>query len=232
MTNEADDVKRDEPHAEPNEDANNTSIPTREAAYKDGANDASRVSGGESSHRDKVALFDKDGFQWVVASVLVLITAALSVAMFTLVSDAKDAKAYNGEWVMAFFTVLMGLFGVLITGLFVFMAFRIDRGAKLEAQRAAMEAAQRAAKGARSAARKRAEKVAAKMAQEVAAECAKKVATEWAEEAAVRAKEAAIERAQEVAENEVQKVAAKNSSDTLVDLAKFLIARSGSEYDK
>ena len=254
MTEKADEVEREEPHYEPNEGASDTGIPDREDAPTEGTNGASRDSGGESSHKDKVPLFNKDGFQWVVAAVLIVITGALSGAMFKLVSNA-GVGAVGSPWSMAFFTVLMGLFGVLITGLFVFMAFRIDHGAKLEAQRIAMEAAQKAAEEARSAARKRAEEVAAERAQEVAAEKAaevaaeiaeraaeraKKVAAKKAEQAAEEAKKAAVDRAEELVAHEVQKVATEVFSSKMGELGETVrtmaraledfIRRSG--YDK
>lgn len=198
MTEKTDEVK---PHSEPNEGAGDAGIPAREDAPKVGANDESRVSGGESSHRDKVALFDKDGFQWVVAIVLVVITAALSFAMFTLVSDARYVKTENGEWVdewvMAFFTVLIGLFGMLITGLFVFMAFRIDRGARWEAQRVAKEAAEEAAEEAKRAAQKVASKIAKDEARSVAKDTIKNVV----EDAKSAARAAAAKKLRQMADD-------------------------------
>ena len=214
-----------------------------EGSPKSGAKEATGASSGKSSHnahKDKEPLFDTPGFQKVVAVMLGLITAALSIAMIVLVFKAVNGGD-GGRWDTAFFTVFIGLFGVLITGLFVFMAFRIDRGARWEAQQVAEKVAKRAAriaaKEARSAARKRADKVAAERAdkvateradkvaaekaEEVAAERADKVAAEKAEEVTKRAEKAAIERAEIVAANKVQEVATNISSDMIENWSKI-----------
>lgn len=158
----------------------------RNAIPKDDTNDASGVSRGKSLHEDKVPLFDTRGFQWVVAIMLILVTVILSGSILLVVVAALVDG--GSHWDTAFFTVLIGLFGLLISGLFVFMAFRIDRGARWEAQRVAGEVAQdvagKAAREARSTARKRAGRVAAKKAEEVATEKAEEVAAEKAEKTA------------------------------------------------
>ena len=198
----------------------------REGPPKSGAKEATGASGGKSSHnahKDKEPLFDTPGFQKVVAVMLGLITAALSIAMIVLVFKAANGGD-GGRWDMAFFTVLIGLFGVLITGLFVFMAFRIDRGARWEAQRVAQQVAEReverAAKAARSTARKTAGKVAVKRAEEVAAEKAEQVAAEKAEEVAVeKAGKVAAEKAEEVAAEKAGKVAAEKAEEVAKEVA-------------
>ena len=45
------------------------------------------------------------------------------------------------SWAISFTTMMVALFGILITGIFVFMAMKIDRGAELEARAAALKAA-------------------------------------------------------------------------------------------
>lgn len=178
-------------------------------------------SDGKSSdkaHDDKVPLFDTPGFQKVVAAMLGLITVAISSAMFVLVlslggdgGDGGDGGNVGGagggdRWHTAFFTVFIGLFGVLITGLFVFMAFRIDRGARWEAQQVAEREVKRAAKAARGTARKRAGKVAATRARKVAAAKAREVAVKEAREvAAEEAREVAVEEARKTASAESQR---------------------------
>ena len=179
----------------------------REGPPKSGANNATVVPAAKSSdnaREEKTALFDTRGFQWIVAAMLVLITVALSTAMFVLVLDANQGTTRgNGRWEMAFFTVLIGLFGVLITGLFVFMAFRIDRGAKSEAQRVAEKVAEkvaeRAAEDAERIVRERAEEVA----KEVAAEAAEKVATRAEKEAIAKVDDAA-KRVEETLSNAIR----------------------------
>ena len=151
---------------------------------KDDANDAGGASGGKDSQKDDMPLVDRPGFQKLVAALLVLITVTICSAMFVLVAAAADGGGRSGAWHTAFFTVLIGLFGVLITGLFVFMAFRIDRGAKWEAQQVAEKAAKGVVKKARSTARKRAGKVAAKKAAKVAAKAALKATAEKFEQMA------------------------------------------------
>ena len=210
----------------------------REGSPKSGPKEATGASSGKSSHnahKDKEPLFDTPGFQKVVAVMLGLITAALSIAMIVLVFEAVNGGD-GGRWDTAFFTVFIGLFGVLITGLFVFMAFRIDRGARWEAQQVAQQVAEReverAAKAARSTARKRAGKVAAERAEEVAAEEAGKVAAERAEEvAAEKAGEVAAEKAEEVAAKKAEEVAAKKAEEVAAkkaeEVAKEVAAKAG-----
>lgn len=173
-------------------------------------------SDGKSSdkaHDDEVPLFDTPGFQKVVAAMLGLITAAISSAMFVLVfslgGDGGNVDGAGGgdRWHTAFFTVFIGLFGVLITGLFVFMAFRIDRGARWEAQQVAEREVERAAKAARGTARKRAGKVAAAKAREVAVEEARKVAADEARKvAADKARKTALAETQRKFEEMWEKV--------------------------
>lgn len=174
---------------------------------KDDANDAGGASGGKDSQKDDMPLVDRPGFQKLVAALLVLITVTICSAMFVLVAKAVD-DGTAGAWHTAFFTVLIGLFGVLITGLFVFMAFRIDRGAKWEAQQVAKKAAKGVVKKARSTARKRAGKVAAEKAAKVAAEEAAEVAAkEAAEVAAEKAAEVAAEAALEATAEKFEQLA-------------------------
>ena len=208
------------PSAGVKEDADDAGGADRERRLEGGAKGA---GGGKNPHKDDVPLVDRPGFQKLVAALLCWITAAISIALLALVVRSWMADG-GGEWHTALSTVSIGLFGVLITGLFVFMAFRIDRGAKLEAQRvakgaakkaakkAAKRAAKRAANEARRAARKKAEEVAAERAEEVAAERAEEVAVEKTKEVAERAEEAAAKRAQEA----VQKETAKMSSDIMI----------------
>ena len=157
----------------------------REGPPKSGAKEATGASGGKSSHnahKDKVPLFDTAGFQWVVAIILGLITVAISSAMLVFPFILKPSG--GGEWYTAFFTVFIGLFGVLITGIFVFMAFRIDRGAKSEAQQVAEEVAKETAE---ETAKRATEAVAAEIAKKAkkkATEVAKREATKIAKEEA------------------------------------------------
>ena len=174
---------------------------------KDDANDAGGASGGKDSQKDDMPLVDRPGFQKLVAALLVLITVTICSAMFVLVVEAVD-DGTAGAWHTAFFTVLIGLFGVLITGLFVFMAFRIDRGAKWEAQQVAEKAAKGVVKKARSTARKRAGKVAAEKAGMIAAEIAAEVAAEKAAKVAVeKAAEVAAEAALEATAEKFEQMA-------------------------
>ena len=99
-------------------------------------------------------------------------------------------------------TVLVTLTGALITGIFVFMTFRIDRGARFEARKEARKVAKKEAKivatEATEAARKAAGE-AGKAAAREAAEVAKKEVTEAAREA-VEATAQAKTQAAEAAE--------------------------------
>ena len=188
------------------DDANNAGgAVDREGPPKSGAKEATGASSGKSlhnAHKDKEPLFDTPGFQKVVAVMLGLITAVLSIAMIVLVCEAVNGGD-GGRWDTAFFTVFIGLFGVLITGLFVFMAFRIDRGARWEAQRVAEKVAEkvaeRAAEEAERTVRERAEKVARKVAEKVAEKVAKKVAADRAEIVAASAEKEATAKADDAA---------------------------------
>ena len=215
MTEEANEVTREEPHAEPNEAASDTGIPDGEDPPKDRTNGTAGASSGKDLHGNDVPLVDRPGFQKLVAALLCLVTVAVSTAMIALVFMARGSD--GGDWHTAFSTVSIGLFGVLITGLFVFMAFRIDRGARWEAQRVA----KKAVKEMRNTARKRAGKVATKKAGRVAAKNAGKVAAEIAEEMTVEiAKGVAAEIAKGVAAEIAKEVATENAKKVAADIAK------------
>lgn len=160
----------------------------RTAIPKDDTNDVGGVSHVKGLHKDKVPLFDTKGFQWVVAIMLILVTLVLSGSIVLVVVAALMDG--SGQWNTAFFTVLIGLFGMLISGLFVFMAFRIDRGARWEAQQVAIEVG----KETKSTARERAELVAAKEARKVAAKEARKTTKEVRKAAVNEAREVANEK--------------------------------------
>lgn len=199
MTEESNEVKREEPHSEPDEGTSDTGSPDREDPAKDSPNGTTGRIQRQDLHENDIPLVDRPGFQKLVAALLCLVTATVSIAMIALVLMAW--LGVGADWHTAFSTVSIGLFGVLITGLFVFMAFRIDRGAKWEAQQVAEKAVERAIKAAQSTAHERAGKVAAKRAREVAAKKAKKVA---AKEAKNTAAKKAKKEAEEVAKREFE----------------------------
>ena len=91
---------------------------------------------------------------------------------------AESAMSYRESAISMLMAVLIALFGVMITGIFVFMTFRIDRGARNEA----LAIAQKNLKKMRSNVQK-----AVKEAKNEAAEAAK-------EEAQIIARETAIEK--------------------------------------
>lgn len=179
---------------------------------KDDTNDTNGASGSKDLHKnDTVDLFESPGFKKLVATLLVLITLVLSGAMIVLLFKASNGGD-GGEWNTAFFTVLIGLFGVLITGLFVFMAFRIDRGARWEARRVAEEVSEKLTRGIQ----ERAVLAADKEAREVAREVARSVGREVASEVA---QDIARERAGEVAAEKAEEVAAEKADATAREVA-------------
>ena len=102
------------------------------------------------------------------------------------------------------------LFGVLITGLFVFMTFRIDRGARYEAQAAAQEAIRQAREEAKTTAKLEAQAAAQEaihQAREEAKTTAKLEAQAAAQEAIRQAREEAKTTAKLIAEEEARAIA-------------------------
>ena len=97
-------------------------------------------------------------------------------------------------------TGVIALFGVLITGLFVFMTFRIDRGARYEAQAVAQKAITQAREEARKAAKEEARKTAEEEARKVARDEVKNIAEK-------EAGKVAKEEVKNIAKEEVKNIA-------------------------
>ena len=73
---------------------------------------------------------------WVLTFAVSVYALSLAVKIWTL--DALPSGAEGG-----FISVTAAIFGILITGVFVFMTFRIDRGARIEARAVAEEEAKK-----------------------------------------------------------------------------------------
>ena len=87
---------------------------------------------------------------WAQFAALVLV---LAIASFLIVLPILTVKVLGSQYAFSSETdlwasmvaILLGLTTMTVTGVFVFMTFRIDRGARLEAQRTAKEAVTEAA---------------------------------------------------------------------------------------
>jgi len=85
----------------------------------------------------------------VVIALATILVVTLCAAMVVLLSNMPGPQSISPEekdhigamfrWTGALIAVFVALFGILIGGVFVFMALRIDRGAKLEARNQARE---------------------------------------------------------------------------------------------
>ena len=129
----------------------------------------------------------------VIALFLALVLlVALPVASVLWLGDGGGQQAGVWEPMIA---SLLALTSLLVTGIFLFMTFRIDRGTKLEAERTAKETATEiATRTATETATKTSTETATKTATEIATETATKTATKTATEIATEiAKETAKE---------------------------------------
>lgn len=86
------------------------------------------------------ASLDKHGFKMLVIFFIVLVVLCLMLTFLVGgVFHKKDVT--NVQYQAIFFTTLITLFGILITGIFIFMTFRIEHGAKIEAREEARNVA-------------------------------------------------------------------------------------------
>lgn len=102
-------------------------------------NRTSRTKG----RRDEGTKDDLGQWPWPVQFVALLIVLALATFLIVLpvlvvrVLDAQYAFSSETDLWTAMIAILLGLTTMTVSGIFVFMTFRIDRGARLEAQRTA-----------------------------------------------------------------------------------------------
>lgn len=92
------------------------------------------------------ASLDEHGFKLLVIFFIVFAVLCLTPTFLVFVDFYKDG-VLNEQYQTIFFTTLITLFGILITGIFLFMTFRIEHGAKIEAREEAREEARDVAKG-------------------------------------------------------------------------------------
>ena len=84
---------------------------------------------------------------------LCLMVAVLSLPVLLLLAAKKEgglAGALSGDQLLAFLGAIIAMFGILMTGIFVFMTLRIDRGARAEARAEAQQAVEETLAGVRS----------------------------------------------------------------------------------
>ena len=165
-------------------------------------------------------VFKSNGFKVAVTILISLVTLVLCTVLILVALDTINADlfenysagqsqsgespdghtgnvmAYGDSSIPTLITVLIALFGVLITGIFVFMSIRVENGARREAQAIATDAAIKAeetAKEAAKKAKKKAEKVAKKRSNKVAKKVMKELEdrVQTAQEAATEARKEA-----------------------------------------
>ena len=85
----------------------------------------------KQEHAKGQDVFESEGFKQLITAVICIVTAVLSGVLIVLTIPAVKGTPLPET---ALFAPLIALFGVLMTGIFVFMTFRIDRGARHEAK--------------------------------------------------------------------------------------------------
>ncbi len=132
---------------------------------------------------------------------LVAITLCLILGLYcrklAIASAPASDAAPRPDSQTAILAASIALFGILITGVFVFMAFRVDTGARLRAEQTATEVATQ---------------VAMSQAQEIATRIAEQVA-------ATEAARVAAETAADVADTKAARVAADTATATATEVA-------------
>ena len=87
------------------------------------------------------ASLDEHGFKLLVTFFIVLVVLCLTPPLL-VVGGFLTGGTLNEQYQIIFFTTLITFFGILITGIFIFMTFRIEHGAKIEARQEARTVAE------------------------------------------------------------------------------------------
>ncbi len=145
--------------------------------------------------------------RWLLGGLLsVLILCALGISTYaSVLAKVVWTTEELGSAGDGLVSVVAAIFGVLITGVFIFMTFRIDRGAMLEAHMTAKEEAKKAVERA-----------------DNAVKCAKKVLNDATNSAKKAAKEAAEEGVNKAFEEHKKGILeeAKEEAKMLMETAK------------
>ena len=157
---------------------------------------------------------------WVLFGVLGLSTLAISAYAAAIAIQILKSGTFPDGANVSFLAVIAATFGVLITGVFVFMTFRIDRGAVIEARRTAQKEADRLLQDA-----KKDAVTAAREAIEGDKQKILKHAKAKASELANGAQETAMKHA-EVRANELVQAAKRSHEDFAVTIANELRTRT------
>ena len=93
---------------------------------------------GRDQHRDEVEFPARS-----LLKMLWVLTVAISVYALSIGAKIWTLKTLPSGAEGGFVSVIAAIFGILITGVFVFMTFRIDRGARIEARATAEKEVER-----------------------------------------------------------------------------------------
>lgn len=85
---------------------------------------------------------DKHGFKLTVTFFIVLVVLCLMPTALVVGDFLPKGCAPNEQYQTILFTTLITLFGILMTGIFIFMTFRIEHGAKIAAREEARNVAE------------------------------------------------------------------------------------------
>lgn len=169
-------------------------------------------SNSPESHIERMFANTFCGVLWAVTVVL-----CVYVGFRILATYQHQTVNLQGDGIGPFVAIVVAIFGILITGIFVFTTFRIDRGARLEAASIAHETASTIAESqANTTATNVAAKIARDRAKTVAENQARKTAERVAKDSAqVRATEVAIDTAKSHATDQAKDTARKVAEDML-----------------
>lgn len=159
--------------------------------------DVATQTNQESGKGQFQASLDKHGFNLMLA--FLSISALPCVILILLIGGVLiQDGTLSGQYQTILFTTIITLFGLLITGIFIFMTFRIDSGAKSEAREVAKDVAKQATEEAKQEAVAEAKRSAEEAKQQAIAEAkriaeeAKRIAEEAKQQAITEAKQQAI----------------------------------------
>ena len=179
---------------------------------KEGTTDQSEVTESADDEFDAVEVRLASSLRGVVWTLTLALCAYIAFAVYHKAEHGLDLDSGSSELV----TIVLTIFAVLITGVFIFTTFRIDRGARFEASAVATKVA---ADIATSHAKETAERVAEEAAIDAATKQASKTAGRIARQYATKtAKDVAAATAAEHAKVQAELTAKEVSEKMLEDM--------------